>query len=288
MANKKYKVVICTPAGRSKYLRILAAHIGNAQKNGVVDRWDLWLNTQDDADIAFIEEMARTYPWINIVRINDANFTGRETDLQWNLYKFHCLCDDPEALYIRIDDDVVWMASDAIQNLVNARLRHEYPVIIYGNVLNSTLNSYIQQRLGNIHTNTGVCKYETFDRTSLFLPSFAKQLHEDIVRDIHNRSTGKYLFGEWRLFDFEHHSIMVSAFFGKRIAELKHLIVSDDEKSFSDILPKAAGAYNIVDGQSLFVHHTYYYQRRELCTDEEGIDIIYRLDDYQTFAERLI
>lgn len=266
-----YKVVVCTPAGREKYLSILSKHI---KPNKLVDEWHLWLNTNKDRDINYIYSLADDKT--KIIQRSDLNFN---IDWQWNLHKFFDYCIEEDTIYIRIDDDVCYMRPDALENLLRFRIKMRGLFAVYGNVLNSTLNSFIQQRMGSVHTASGIAEYTTFDRTTLFLPSFAKKLHEDIVASIKGGDTNKYLFGEWRLFGGEHHSIMVAAWFG---ADLRRStgMRADDELSFSKMIPDELGTHNTICGSALFVHHSYLYQRRELCVSEEEVDSTYLLHEY--------
>ena len=54
------RIVVVTPAGRERYLRLLAAHVLSSP---LVDDWHLWLNTRDDGDLAFMAALS-TVPFV--------------------------------------------------------------------------------------------------------------------------------------------------------------------------------------------------------------------------------
>lgn len=59
-----YKIVVNTAAGRRRYLQYLIPLVISDQ---LVDRYDLWVNTTDKLDVAFLERMAEEFPKINLI-----------------------------------------------------------------------------------------------------------------------------------------------------------------------------------------------------------------------------
>src|ERR1700747_608144 len=64
MLNGK-RIVVVTPAGRRRYMELLHAHLrgtwlrfGIASSRPLIDRWDLWVNTRDEADLAYLRGIA--------------------------------------------------------------------------------------------------------------------------------------------------------------------------------------------------------------------------------------
>ncbi|MEM7463835.1 MAG: hypothetical protein AAF362_14275, partial [Pseudomonadota bacterium] len=52
----KHRIVASTPAGRRRYMRLLVPHILSSD---IIDRYDIWINTTDPADLAFIEALGK-------------------------------------------------------------------------------------------------------------------------------------------------------------------------------------------------------------------------------------
>ena len=61
---KNYKVIVNTAAGRRRYLKLL---IPQVLQSDIVDQYDLWVNTTDKLDIAFLEQVAKKYPKVNLI-----------------------------------------------------------------------------------------------------------------------------------------------------------------------------------------------------------------------------
>ena len=68
----KYKVVVNTAAGRRRYMQYLVPFILSSD---IVDRYDIWINTHNGADIEFFRRIAEMYPKINLVwQPDDSHF----------------------------------------------------------------------------------------------------------------------------------------------------------------------------------------------------------------------
>ena len=56
---KGYKIVVNTAAGRRRYMQYLIPFIVSCP---IVDRYDIWVNTHNGADIEFFKRVAALYP----------------------------------------------------------------------------------------------------------------------------------------------------------------------------------------------------------------------------------
>lgn len=54
-------------------------------------------------------------------------------------------------LYVKIDDDVVWMADDTIPRLVTTKLAHPEYLIVSANIINSPLMGWLHYHMGALH-----------------------------------------------------------------------------------------------------------------------------------------
>ena len=52
---KNYRVVVNTAAGRRRYMQYLIPYIVSSD---IVDRYDIWINTHNGADIEFFKQVA--------------------------------------------------------------------------------------------------------------------------------------------------------------------------------------------------------------------------------------
>lgn len=263
MVNNK-KLIIVTPSGRKQYLEILKEYILNAK---CVDEWHLWVNTTDTGDLEYIESLAKEHEGFIVLQRITPTHSMEPVMRQWNLHNFYKFCQE-DAVYIRIDDDICWMEVDAIERLALFRMNNPEPFIVYPNIINNSLMSYLQVRMGNIPTSAGIPRYETFDEVSLKSSHFFDLVHTSFLEGLDN--VDRYKFKEWKLFDNEHHSITVSAFLGSTMKARDGVITENDEIQLNVDIPREIGVPNTVYGEVVFVHHQYYYQRQGLI--ERGED----------------
>ena len=63
MTTERPARVVVTPAGRRRYVELLHRHL--ASQRGSFDRWQLWLNTTNVADLEYLRGLAAANPdWI--------------------------------------------------------------------------------------------------------------------------------------------------------------------------------------------------------------------------------
>lgn len=180
--EQNYKVVVCIPAGRQKYLSIFKRFLYRKIAEGVVDEVQLWLNTVDPSDIAYLESMERENPKVKIYRIGEPIQTDvyRGINLAnmytWNplqTNQFFANTHDDDSIYIRFDDDIIWCADDAIEKIVKARIENQSALVIYPNIINSTIVTSWHQEKGVLSEEAGkVRRYTKSDPDYAYLDAF--------------------------------------------------------------------------------------------------------------------
>ena len=55
---------------------------------------------------------------------------------------------DPDTIYVRIDDDVVWMVEGCIEALVQHRVQYPDAYLVYANIVNSSRFMHLHQKQG--------------------------------------------------------------------------------------------------------------------------------------------
>ena len=70
---RNYKIVVNTAAGRRRYMQYLIPYIVSCD---IVDRYDIWVNTHNMADIEFFKQMAEKYSVINLIWQPDGVVNG--------------------------------------------------------------------------------------------------------------------------------------------------------------------------------------------------------------------
>jgi hypothetical protein len=141
---KDYKVIVVCPAGRRHVADLMRRHVERARPT--VDEFHWWLNTDREDDIEYFKALARAAP--NFYRVIE--LSGKTT--YWNrsmtIGRFYQFAIDPEAIYIRIDDDVVWMVDNCLQSLLAHRVKYPDAYLVYGNIVNSSRFMHLHQNQG--------------------------------------------------------------------------------------------------------------------------------------------
>eukprot|EP00435_Cladocopium_sp_Y103_P065653 s978_g27.t1 len=127
--------------GRKDRIQILHKYLlRNLRRNGgVVDvvHFVVFAAFKEDMDylMQLITENAPDYAYPAV--------TGRR------LAKFYSICQDPDTVYLKIDDDMVYLADEAIPEMVRERLRNRCG-LVSANVINHAILSAVHQDIGAI------------------------------------------------------------------------------------------------------------------------------------------
>ena len=262
--GKEWKVVALTPAGRRDHLRILKKYI---EKNNLIDTWQLWLNTGDIEDIKYINEIASDK--IEIKRIEGLN----KQDI-FSICKFFKYAQDDDTIYVRLDDDIVFIEDNAIEELLNARLENENPFVVFANIVNNAVINNIHQEIGVLGKQFGEASIERFDPVNHSNHNFVKYVHNNFIDKYRSDKLNEYFFENRILKNYEPFSINCFAFFGKDMKELPGI---DEEVWISHAKPNADERPNMICGKALVVHYAFFPQRKELNKNTNLLDIYKKL-----------
>jgi hypothetical protein len=265
---KKYKVVLTIPAGRKRYLDVLLPYI--LREYDLLDEIRLWVNTKNFDDIIWMVEKSLKYDKIKLDRTVVENPTPNIPDQNLELYRFWNNCKDEDTLYLRLDDDVVWLEENFFKKMIDFRINNPEPLFIYPNIVNNTITDHIHQRLGCFR-DLGKLKYECVDPVGVMDGVHAGQRHSTFINDINNKDIEKYKFDKWLLFNYERVSINSLAWFGR---DIKDIVFEKDEEHFvSCKAPELVSKPNMIYGGVMAVHFSFHMQRTHL--DSTGILELY-------------
>jgi hypothetical protein len=138
---KDTKIVGLVFFGRRDRASILDCYLKNnlVSSGGWLDEVVWGVNTNDTDDLAYLEELLPTTPAYRKVEINDRSYFGL-----WN--------ESVEAgnIYIKLDDDVVYIDDEAIPLIVDTLVTNTESVIVSANMVNSPELNWLQYRTGAI------------------------------------------------------------------------------------------------------------------------------------------
>ncbi len=286
--GQDWKVVVCTPAGRQKYLEIFKKHVYRKMDEGLVDGWQLWMNTIDGNDIAYLLSMEAENPKVRIYRqgepIQSMGFYDTYNPLKTHL--FFANAQDDDTVYIRFDDDIIWANEDAIEKIVKATIDNPNSFVTTPNIINSTVcNSYHQEK-GVLSEEFGkVKRYTKSDPNYAYLDEFnytdgklCEHIHATFKKNYEAGTLENYYLPSRVYTDYERFSICCVAWLGKNKISLGYV----EEPQVSWELPELLNRPNYFIGDALLVHFSYHTQRPFLAAS--GADKVL-LDWYNTITK---
>lgn len=253
---KNHKVVCCTAAGRRKYMQYIFPYIVSSP---VVDRYDIWVNTVNMEDIEFFEKMAKRYPKVNLVMQPDGIVDGIKS-----INAFYKFCQEPGTIYMKIDDDVVWMESDIFEKMAEFRLSHPDSFLVSPMVINNAMCSYVWQ----VQHKMNFGRYMNAASNHRIMwkrGAFAAQLHQKFID---RQKTEKDFYKKLYVLDTPWAANRLSINFivwtGEQMQAMNGIVPGDDEEYLSCIRPTELGQMNMLNGNAIIAHFSFGPQNEEL------------------------
>jgi hypothetical protein len=127
--------------GRRDRSSILDCYVRqNLRTNGGwLDEMAWGVNTENKQDLAYLEELLATTPEYRKVELAEKSYVGL-----WNASI------EAGNIYVKLDDDVIFIDDDAIPHVVNTLLTHPESVLVSANIVNSPKLSWLQYHSGAI------------------------------------------------------------------------------------------------------------------------------------------
>lgn len=257
---QNYKIVVNTAAGRRRYMQYLIPYIVGCD---MVDRYDIWINTHNGADIEFFRRIAETFPKVNLVWQPDGVVNGNST-----INAFYKDCTEPDTIYFKLDDDIVWMEPGLIEKMVEFRVANPQYFLVSPLVINNSLSTYLLQVEGKLKLYD-YCQASASHPVLWKSGNFAAELHtwfiDKYLRTGHWDSlhAGKKEMGMTRF------SINAVLWFGSEMQKISGAVPGDDEEFLSCIYPTREGMSNAWNGDAIVAHFAFFTQRESL--DKAGI-----------------
>lgn len=254
-------VIVVTPAGRRRYMPLISKYI--YQHKGLIDKWVLWANTKDQADLEHLMSMEKADSEFVRVQLGQDGPLGEVGTMPAirAFYNYDMLRD---AIYLRIDDDICYMHPDAIPNLVKFRFDNPQYFCITANMVNSGLCSHLQDRMG-LHPNLSRVPWESAGGPLHWSSDMATLLHDKFMKDLSESKLDPWMcYDRWELWESPRFGIAFIALLGKDIHDFIGKWSGPektDEEFFTTIWPKKIDRMNCICGKSLIVHFAYGPQR---------------------------
>lgn len=259
MPYKGHRVVVVTPAGRRRYLELLIPQVVGLAD--IVDEYQLWVNTTDSDDIAYMENVQSTNTLVKLIRLpDDICVNGSKS-----ICNFFKKCIEPNTIYIRFDDDIVLLdTKEAFISFLDFRIGNPQFFLVYGCILNNAITSHLLQRSMQLDTMHGISTYQCMCPVGWRNGEFAKNVHNQIAQN--NFDLSKFRMGSnWLLYDCERVSINCISWIGTGLDNACGGIVgAEEEYELSTNIPRKNNMINIIFGGFCCVHFAFYTQRDDV------------------------
>jgi hypothetical protein len=256
-----HRIVCVTPAGRRRYLRLLIPYVLACPR---VDRYDLWVNTPDEADLAFMEAVAAIDERIRLVRLPEGKAPGGAA-----IQAFWPSAAEADTVYVRFDDDVVWIDPRFFDTLLGFRLRHPEYFAVAPLIINNAMSTYLLQTFRKIRTPRPVGP-SRFDPIGWVNPTLAISLHGFFQTLVARGEVEKLNCGPIPL-SGNSFSINCIAWFGRDFASFGGKVPKgeDEEAAASCTIALRAGRLNAMETGAVAAHFAFYTQREAM--DRSGL-----------------
>lgn len=260
MPVKDKRVVVFTPYGRELTVSILYKYLLREHERGIVDEWWLLMNTDDDqeSDVTYAIGLSKKHSWIKLV---ERPLNPPLHPKQMNTGTFYRFMTDPDTVFVRFDDDIVYVEPNAIERLVSSRIVKSHPFVVFPIIWNNAICSYYSQQMGIIPQEYGIVATDhCMEPMAWANPDFARHIHYHLINAINNNAVEEL---------FLHHDIQLPlaqqfsvSCFAQNGSEYAETPVNGEEESWHTIeMPYATGRNNLIVANSLVSHYSFYNQR---------------------------
>jgi hypothetical protein len=275
------KVVVFTPWGRELTASILYKYLARDHAAGMVDEWHLWMNTDDHQyeDVAYGQQLAEEHDWIKTFERPPGEVLYPK---QMNTGRFYTYTQEEDTIYVRMDDDIVWIEKNAIQRLVEQRIDNPFPFVVFPIIWNNAVCSYYLQQGQQMPSWWGFVGNHCMDPVGWADAQFAENIHNHLLKMIEEDEVEKL---------FMHHSIQLSvgqqfsvscfAQFGTEYKKVDGHLGGEEEGWHTINKPYELQRPNMIVPNSLISHFSFYHQREYLLNNTNI------LEQYKELADKL-
>jgi hypothetical protein len=257
-----HRVIAWTPWGRRKTTEILFEYLRRDHAVGVVDEYWIYINVGpgQESDVEYAHELAEQYDWVHIKeRPADC---PQLTPIQRNTGFAYRYMTDPDSIYIRLDDDIVYIHPAAIARLARAKIQQPHTMACFALIWNNAICTHFLQAMNIVPREWGEVRPYCMDANGWANGEFAVKMHHLLLDAIERDTVNDlYLYQDVGLQLGQQFSVSCFASAGKDYAALPHgpgVLVPDEEESWHTIhRTQATGSPNVIIGNALVSHYSF-------------------------------
>ncbi|MBU1040870.1 MAG: hypothetical protein KKF77_07220 [Proteobacteria bacterium] len=270
--RKGLKVVCVVPAGRRRYLHALIPYLVSEE---IIDEIHLWVNTSNDNDLRYMDIVAGMFDKIHLVAAPPMKSAVR-TD---NVGRFYQTAIQANTIYIKLDDDVVFIENDFFEKFVDFRINKRNAFLCLPMTINNAVCTYMHKCYGLLDEQslTNVSPWAG-DGVTYADNLFAERVHKLFLDQYRQGSLDMFRYDDF-MFNFTI-SINCCAWFGEDFAAFGGVIPhwKLDEFYLTVDKPVEMGKLNAFCGSTIISHYAFFVQRSYL--DRTGL-----LEEYYSISK---
>lgn len=278
---KDKKVVVVTPAGRKRYMEILFKYI--LREKDIIDEYRIWVNTKTSSDLSYLDHLESKHK--GFVTLDKRYIEELECGESTNIHRFFDKCTDSNTIYIRLDDDVIWLSENFINNLATYRIENPDPFLVYAATINNSICDSIFQNLGHYKS------FDNFDydcmKSIAYTDSYVcENKHREMIKYIEQLKPIDFV-DTWILRRYERVSINCISWLGETFSDFSGIVDREEEFWLSCVKPQDIKKPNVIIGNSVCSHFAFGSQREYM--DKTNILDMYRnISNYISIDPNLI
>lgn len=251
------KLVVVTPAGRERYLRVLARYVLGSPH---VSEWQLWDNCRHRRDREYVHELARSDERCAL-KPAPPDHAG-----PWHVAAFYRYFDDPQALYLRLDDDIVFVEPGFFEKFMQ-RARGARGTALWFSpvVVNNALCNWLLKYFAGVEID-GPVSAQAMDPSSWQHAAFPRAMHPVLIEAARSGRLDCFRIPDQEV-RLARYSVNAMGFFGADVAALGDRFAPpgrDEEEWLSAILPALLGTHGTIFGDLLVAHFSFFTQEADL------------------------
>jgi hypothetical protein len=288
------RVVAFIPYGRKLTVSVLLPYLLREHELGVLDEVMLCMNTDEGQgyDVLYAAQTQERHPHLVKLYERPGPLSPRSMVLptdwrrgfrspkQMNTGRFCIYMQDRDTVYVRFDDDIVWVHPQAIRRIVDCEIDRPEVLACFPVIVNNAVSSFYLQQRGALTREWGHVRLSAVDPVGWGNPIFAEKLHNHVLWLIDTGEIDSMLADE----DIELHqrqqfSVSCFAINGSEYADLDGILDWDEEEHWlTTHRPTVVRKVNVIRRSALVSHFSFFTQRDHLLRT----DI---LDRYQKLSE---
>lgn len=252
-----HKVICVTPSGRQRYMELLVPMILSSD---IVDEYQIWVNTTNQSDLYFLSSLPSNDKRIRLI-YSDIPHNGN-----LSIYRFFRQAIEPRTVYIRFDDDIVWIEKDSIEKIARFRINNPQYFLTSPIIINNAVITSLLIMLGKI-TDIAHIRPNVLDDLAWKDPIFAYHLHKRFIGLINNNNLDSLRFDK-REISLNRWSINCISWLGDFFRTFNGEIGEDEEEYITTVKPTQLGMPNCIHGDTMVSHFSFFTQRDHLDNTE--------------------